>query len=513
MPRLVAAWRRYWFVPGNEISAAVLRIAFAVSALMTMQLLHQGRGGHPADYSQAGYHPLGILRLLPVPPGPLQIHVWWVLAVTGGLCMLVGFRTRIAAALTAIPLLAIASYTYSFKEAWSHDYNPPLLALLAFLGARGGDIWSVDAWLRRRRGTPAPAPYAHTASVRLAQLAIAIVMVSAAFSKLLSGHLTLDWALSDNLRHQIMVRFDLSGLPRTALASWIVAEPVRWKTAAVLNLIAQLAPLAACIFVRRPLVRAAAGAIFATEVIGLSTVMGFWNPHWFPLVCVFVDWDWVVARLRRRDLPRPTEPVLPGRGMRWYVAAFVTIDLVIAFWHWPLIDQRIGAYPFSSFPMFSSIRARPPYDVHQLYEILEPHVEVECDPPVHDVFRGWLDHYPAERLTRLTSPAELRAALERFRAEAHAAFPEFTFRVVRAELGGLQAQPYPAPARFDRVDVATVAELHADGTFVTRVGQRDAGLTAYVAGSYTAEPDRTAAVPAGGALVTRVGAQWFLVAE
>jgi hypothetical protein len=365
-----------------------------------------------------------------------------------------------------------------------------------------------------------PDDYPYTASVRLVQLAIAMVMVSAAFSKLVSGHMSLDWALSDNLRHQIMVRFDLKGLPRQPLAAWLLEEPVRWKTAAILNLIAQLAPLVACLAVRRPVVRAVCGAIFATEVVGLWVVMGFWDPHWYPLVAAFVDWDWLLAKLRRQPATRPTERprqvVLPERAVRWYVAAFVTVDLVIAFWHWPLIDQKLKAYPFSSFPMFSSIRARPPYDQHQVYEVFEAHVDVEGDPPAHASFRGWLDAYPADRFLTLRSPRELQAALEKFRADARAAFPELTFRTVRAQLQALQAQPYPAAARFDRVDVATIAELSADGSFASRVepGARPTGELAYYLGGQFVPLAAVPAVglPEGAYLVARVGARWFFVA-
>ena len=509
-------WRRYWFEPGGRMSAAVLRIAIATSALMTMLPLHAGRGGHPGDYAQTGYHALGILKLLPFQPGATLLHVWWLVAIVAAVAMLVGARTRLATLLTAISLLAITSYTYSFKESWSHDYNLPLLALLAFLGARGGDAWSVDAWWRARRGLPAPpADYPYHASVRLVQLAIGIVMVSAAFSKLVSGGMTLDWALSDNLRHQIMVRFDLKGLPRPPLAEWLLAEPVRWKTAAMLNLVAQLSPLVACLAVRRPVVRAVCGAIFATEVVGLAVVMGFWDPHWFPLLAAFVDWDWLLAKLRRQPLVRATGPVLPGHGVRAYVLAFVTVDLVIAFWHWPLIDQKLKAYPFSSFPMFSSIRARPPYDQHQLYEIFGAHLDVDCDPPAHDQLLRWVEEYRADRFLELRSPAELRAALEKFRADAHAAYPELTFRKVRAQLRALQAQPYPAEARFDRVDVATIAELSADGTFVSRVdpGARPTGeLAYYLGGTFVPVAAPVVRLPAGAYLVTRVGERWFFVA-
>src|SRR5581483_3875567 len=96
----------------------------------------------------------------------------------------------------------------SYQPAWSHDLNVVLLALLAFLGARGGDVLSLDAVIARRRGRTIP-PAAYQWSLRLIQLAVGLMFVSACMLKLKTGGLR--WALSDNLRHQLLVRYDLIG--------------------------------------------------------------------------------------------------------------------------------------------------------------------------------------------------------------------------------------------------------------------------------------------------------------
>ena len=68
---------------------------------------------------------------------------------------------------------------------------------------------------------------------------------------------------------------------------------------AALNLVTQAVPLAAFFLVKRPVLRACAGAFFIVETVALGVVIQLWNLHWLPLAAVFVDWD---ALLRRRDV-------------------------------------------------------------------------------------------------------------------------------------------------------------------------------------------------------------------
>ena len=151
--------------------------------------------------------------------------------------MLLGLCTRAATAVSFVASLALASLSFAASTRWSHQYNVVFLAQAAFLGARGGDVLSIDALIRMRRGLPLiDRARAYQWSVRLVQLAVAVMFACAAFHKLLHGHFTLRWALSDNLRHQLLVRFDLAGLPRPPLVDWIIDDPWRYRTAAVLNL-------------------------------------------------------------------------------------------------------------------------------------------------------------------------------------------------------------------------------------------------------------------------------------
>src|SRR5213078_1711706 len=94
--------------------------------------------------------------------------------------MLVGLWSRASTAVSFVTAIALTSASFASSASWSHQYNVVFLAQLAFL-------------------------------------------------KLLHGHFTLHWALSDNLRHQLLVRYDLAGLPRPAVADWIIDDVWRFR--------------------------------------------------------------------------------------------------------------------------------------------------------------------------------------------------------------------------------------------------------------------------------------------
>jgi hypothetical protein len=419
------------------------------------------------------YRPVGIWMLFGhlVPPAPV-ITVLWVLAFVATATMLLGFSTRLSTAVSFVATLALVSGSFASSAAWSHQYNVVCLAQLAFLGARGGDLLALDAAIRRWRGQPAAdVVRGYQWSVRLVQLAVALMFAGAAFHKLLHAHFTLHWALSDNLRHQLLVRYDLAGLPRPAVANWIIDDVWRYRIAAGLNLISQSTPILACIFIRRPLVRALAGGFFVLEVLALGLVVDLWNLHWLPLVAVFIDWDWLAARLGRPQTPPASPPGwTPPRNARWFVLAFVVYDAITAIV--PTLDQRLNTYPFSAFPMFASVRAREPYDQHQSYEVPGDQFVAISDQPLDDHAQRWIDHMN-RRLYQVTDPALFKTRLATILSDMQQRFPQFGIHGVRHYLAIFQADAYPAPARFVAHPIAEMGEIDADGVFHSVLGKLD----------------------------------------
>jgi hypothetical protein len=463
----VTRWTRYWFADGGRFAVAILRIAIATSVLMTLHKLSGpvSTGDLPGTHTL--YRPVGMWMLLGhgAPPETL-VDLIWVVAWASTAAMLIGLASRAAAAASFVSACALAALSFSAQHTWSHQYNVVFLAQLAFLGARGGDTLSVDWLIRRaRKLPPLDLPRAYQWSVRLVQLAVALMFAGAAFHKLLHGHFTLRWALSDNLRNQLLVRFDLAGLERPSLVQWLIDDPWKYKTAAVLNLISQAAPLVACFLMRRPLWRAALGVFFIIETVALAQVVDLWNPHWLPLYAVFVDWDWL---LRRRHVPEAAPDWQPPRASRMFIIAFIAYEVTTSFI--PTIDQKLNTFPFSSFPMFATVRAHAPYGEHLPYALEGDHFEVISDEPIYPGIQLWFDHQN-RGMYAVRDPGELEKRLRATLAQAQRRFPDYLIKGVRLHVAIFVAPPYPAPAHFEMHPVAIVGSIEADGSFHTALGQ------------------------------------------
>jgi hypothetical protein len=454
----------------------MLRIAIALAVLLTLRQLATLSTVHipgPPDL----YRPVGIWMLAGhlVPPDFL-ITALWIVAVAASILMLVGLWSRLSTVISFIAAVALASGSFASSASWSHQYNVVFLAQLAFLGARGGDALSLDALIRRLRGLPPlDVPGGYQWSIRLVQLAVALMFTGAAFHKLMHGHFTLRWALSDNLRHQLLVRYDLAGLPRPTAANWIIDDVWRFRTAAVLNLISQAMPIAACIFVRRPLVRALAGGFFVLETVALGLVVNLWNEHWLPLIAAFIDWERLAAVITRRPVRAPPADGALPRATRWFIVAFIVYDAITALI--PTLDQRLNTYPFSAFPMFATVRARAPFDQHLPYAVPGDHFEAIADRPLDAYTQRWLDHMN-RRLYTVSDARTFQKRLAAILADTQARFPSFGVRGLRHYLAIFEAPPYPEPARFEVHPIAVMGEIDASGAFRSVLGSiDDTGVT------------------------------------
>jgi hypothetical protein len=468
----VNRWQRYWFAEGGRWSAATLRIAIAIAVLMTLHRLATLSTVHIPGPPEL-YRPVGIWMLFGhlVPPAPV-VTLLWIVAVGATLLMLVGLFSRTATAVSFVSAVALTSASFASSATWSHQYNVVFLAQLAFLGARGGDALSLDALIRHHRGLPPrDVPRGYQWSVRLVLLAVALMFAGAVFHKLLHGQFTLRWALSDNLRHQLLVRYDLAGLPRPPIADWIIDDVWRYRTAAVLNLISQAMPILACVFVRRPWLRALCGGFFVLETIALGLVVNLWNWHWLPLAAVFVDWERAATLVTRRaPSVAPTPPAWsPPVAQRRFILAFVVYDVITSLV--PTLDQRLNTYPFSAFPMFASVRARAPYDQHLPYSVPGDRFEALSERPLDGRAQRWIDHMN-RRLHTVTNPAVFEKRLASILADVQGRFSDLGIRGLRHHLTIFEAPAYPATARFEPRKIGIMGELDG-GTFRSVLGKLD----------------------------------------
>lgn len=504
----VERWRSYWTAPGGRLSCAFVRIAIACSLACTIVRMRI----HAIDARSTIYYAHGIWHAYPGRPPDALLAALGAIAVVATFALAVGAWSRLAHAFSLVAVLAIATHEASSQVAWSHQNVPPLLASLAFLGARGGDALSIDAWRRRRRGLPRlDLAGAYQGSVRLVQLTIASIFFFAAICKLASGGPTLGWALSDNLRHQLLLRFDWFGRTRTHAASWLLVRSWRYEACALANLVAQLVPMIAVVAIDRPRVRLVCGLVWIGELVGLGVVMAYWDLHWLPLAAAFVDWDWLL-RARVPDVQSPRR-----RGPPRFAAAFLAIYLPQAL----VLDQRLDLYPLSSFPMFAAIRAKRPFGRHQSYQLVGAHVELVGTRA--DV-QAWIDGRVALReLWRERRAAVLQRALRGILDDARERFPDAPPTAVRLWLGVDEVPAYPAPARLVRHEVAIVAELETTGRFRTALGFATltivltalpaTALLSYRDDLFAPEPRAATAITGGFVLAAPLARNAYVVAE
>lgn len=457
-------WDRYWYAAGGRVAVAVLRIAIAIAVLWSLhQLEARWHAMAPGGKAHASYRAVGVWMVLgDREPAEMVVSALWVIARVSTIAMLVGASSRISTAISFASFMALAALSYSGVPSWSHQYTPVLGAQLAFLGARGGDVLSVDALIRRWRGLPAhDVPGGYQWSIRLVQLAVALVFVSGMFHKLVGAGFSLRWITTDNLRHQILLRYDVGGIPHPAIVDWLLADDLRYRATAACSMIAQTAPILACIFVTRPIVRAVSAAAFVLETLGLGVVMQYWNLHWLPLVVVFVDWD----ALLRRAPPSPEVPARrPSRMVRAFVIGFVLYDLVVSFV--PQLDQRVNTFPFTGYPMFAKLRVRSPYDEHLPFSTPSAHFELVSDPPIDATI---LDaRYRSAGTTR--DRDELRAKVAGILLDTQHRNPGVKIRALRLWVGVLEVPAYPAPAAFAFRPIGVLVEVAADGRAIDKLG-------------------------------------------
>lgn len=469
----MGVWQRYWFAPGGRVGVAIVRVAIAVSVAWTLtRVLSGGYAAEPARAPYELYRAVGLWMLWGSAPPPVWLlEALPVVAYGATLGMALGLCTRVSTMVSWLSAVALVSFDVSFTATWSHHNNLPLIAQLTFVFARSGDALSLDALYRRlRKLAPREVPGGYQWSLRLVQLAVALMFFGAAMAKLYFSGGTLAWAMSDNLRHQLLARFDWIGVPRTAAAEWLLQESWRYRVAALGNLCMQIGPVLSVFLVRRPILRALAGSVFVVEVLALGVVMDLWNVHWLPLAAVFVDWDRLLGPGAAAPSGEASERlVLPARATAKsaFIALFLLYDAVVL----AGLDQRLRTYPFSAYPMFGYVRAKKPYHVHQSYEMPGTSIELLSEPAATAHVQERIDAHHTFRLAyRVRDASALEHQLTAMQSLFQESFPELKVFGVRLHLASFQAPAYPAPAGLTRHRLAILGELR-QGVVTSALGQ------------------------------------------
>ena len=206
MRRLAAKWELFWFAPEPAATLAFLRIAVGAVTL-AWALAYT-----PDVATFAGPH--GI-----VPGGTSAYRAVEAGLVVASLCLLVGFRPRIAA---AVAFLCLAWLHH--VDPWALNSGDALMRDIVFLLALApaGACLSVDALLSRRGATiPLVSPWA----LRLVQIQVSVMYLVAAVTKLSGARWRDGTAVSYPLRIPGMVRVQL---PDGLVASPLMAHVLTW---------------------------------------------------------------------------------------------------------------------------------------------------------------------------------------------------------------------------------------------------------------------------------------------
>lgn len=393
-----AWWANYWCGDGFWISYGVCRIALGL--LLRITFVDNGLAttdyyGWLAAHDPADYRQIGILYLLgEACPSAAFLATCQAILKVSLWCVILGLCSRLSLVLTIFCLLVLTSVAWAFSPAWCIGFPVVLLPALAMLLGPPSPL-SMDEVLRRRlfrkREVAPEIRRLARAPVLLGQFAVALGFANAGLHKIYLGNLEpFAWVYSDSLRNILISQWWGNNRELPSWLHYVVTHAWAYKGMALANVLTQCAPLFACFFVRRPLLRALFGCAFVLEVIGLTVVMLMPVLPWCLLVVFFIDWDRLSSWFRRRrpvldldkqSLPATSKPLgaFWRRALGTWAATFLACHVYVGLFH---TEQQRYTYPFTAFPMFSQIFAEEPYEEHRPYRMLQSRWDVDAEPPL-----------------------------------------------------------------------------------------------------------------------------------
>jgi len=190
--RFIAAWNRFFHHPEPVTGIALFRALWGGCLLANWALLAPdlltwlGDGGVLArETARALTGPGRLDVFLALPPGDTWVTLVFALTVFASLGLAVGCFTRMSAACAFVGLASI-----HHRDPLILHSGDTLLRVITFLlvFSPAGEVWSVDRWWARRRGTVAAGPVLRSPwAQRLIQIQIAVLYASTVMWKLLGS--------------------------------------------------------------------------------------------------------------------------------------------------------------------------------------------------------------------------------------------------------------------------------------------------------------------------------------
>jgi hypothetical protein len=281
-------WLRFWFAPASAANLGFCRLVFFALVLLMF---------FPRDFSALGavspafwdpIHLFEMLRLRQPSADQLQIvQVVWKAALVASCA---GVLTRIATVIAFFLGTYLLGLLFSFGGL-GHAKSILVFVMGILALSRCGDAFSVDRWLRARRGEPRPRDAAeYRWPIRMIWVAITCVFFGAGMSKL--RHAGLAWAAPDTLAfYLIQANYPLArpaAAPPTDWGLWFVRHPLAIRSLAAGTLAVEVAfPLALFSRRMRPIL---VGGAFLMQ-LGIAVVMGPDFTNFFPSYVFWIPWD------------------------------------------------------------------------------------------------------------------------------------------------------------------------------------------------------------------------------
>jgi hypothetical protein len=291
----------FWFGEADLAPVALFRIAFGIltvnwfwQVFPNLSEFFTDEGLFPR-VSQVQFFPLHF-TLLNAAGDWWQVAVLWAIALAAAVAVAVGYRTRLALVVTYVMLASFA-----LRDPLVGDASDQVFRAAAFwlIFTAAGNRYSLDAWLRARRGLPLPA-LGWALPIRVVELQFAWIYLATGLEKMAGGL----W------RDGLAVYYSLQ-LEHTFARPWAapLAQNVELaRFATQLTVVAELAFLP-LVFV--PVIRRFGRPIAVLIAAGLHTNIAlFMNVGNFPLIMLaglipFLPPSLVMRVAARLRLPDP----------------------------------------------------------------------------------------------------------------------------------------------------------------------------------------------------------------
>lgn len=283
---LVSAWERFWFTPQSTSTLAVVRIAFG---LLTLGWTLSLAGDLDAFFSRTGLiasqpGASGLWGVLGVFPSNLAVQVLFGVLLIASLALILGYHTRLAAALVFVGVLS-----FERRNPFVTNAGDGLIRVIAFylMLTPAGAALSLDRWLTAR-GRFWEFPRRPVWGLRLMQVQLSVIYLSGLWGKLEGTTWNNGTAVSYAMRILDVSRFAPPGF---VTHSVLLSNLMSFGTLAI------EASIAIFVWNRRLRPYVLLLGVFLHLGIEATIRVGFFGLAMFTLYLTFLDPDGTEARL------------------------------------------------------------------------------------------------------------------------------------------------------------------------------------------------------------------------